>query len=88
MFGGVFCTESRTAHNVNSTVGGDLTGSRQTAAVYARCTLRNKETCRRDDTPYRPVNIGQKYRGSFLNVVLEKDGEDQLGRSCEKLSIA
>ena len=26
----------------------------------------------------------QKYLESFLNVVLEKDGQDQLGRSCEK----
>ena len=26
----------------------------------------------------------QKYLGKFWNVVLEKDGEDQLDRSCEK----
>jgi hypothetical protein len=27
---------------------------------------------------------GMKLPGKFLNVVLEKDGEDQLDRSCEK----
>jgi hypothetical protein len=31
---------------------------------------------------------GSEIRGKVLNVVLEKDGVDQLGRSCEKLSIA
>ena len=28
--------------------------------------------------------IDQKHRGKFSNVVLEKDGKDQLDRSCEK----
>jgi len=28
--------------------------------------------------------VEQKKAGKFWNVVLEKDGEDQLGRSCEK----
>jgi hypothetical protein len=28
---------------------------------------------------------GQKYLENFRNVVLEKDGEDQLDRSCEKM---
>ena len=28
--------------------------------------------------------VDQKYLGIFLNMVLKKDGEDQLDRSCEK----
>jgi len=28
--------------------------------------------------------VDQKHRGKFSNVVLEKDGKDQLDRSCEK----
>jgi hypothetical protein len=28
--------------------------------------------------------VGQKYLVSFVSVVMEKDGEDQLDQSCEK----
>ena len=31
--------------------------------------------------------LDRKYLGSFFNVMLEEDGEDQLGRSCQILSI-
>jgi hypothetical protein len=33
---------------------------------------------------YRALFIRAETPGKFLNVVLEKDGEDQLDRSCEK----
>ena len=35
------------------------------------------------------LKVDQTYVGSFLNVMLEKEGEDQLDPSCEELkSIA
>ena len=33
------------------------------------------------------IRTDQKHMESFQNVVLEKNGEDQLDRSCEKLGV-
>jgi hypothetical protein len=51
-------------------------------SLLVKCYTWSRALCGTETWTLRKVR--QKYMQFFLNVVLEKDGEDQTDRSCEK----